>query len=302
MPAVSIVDLHVRFGDTVAVDRVSFEADHGSVTTVIGRNGAGKTTTMETAQGYHRPGRGTVRVLGMDPAADRRRLNPLIGSLLQEGGVYPAMRAGDAVRLFARYHSDPLDPDRLLDRVGLGAVSATPYRRLSGGEQRRLALALALVGRPRVVFLDEPTSGVDADGRGLIRQVVAELRADGVCVVLSTHELDEAERMADRIVVIDQGRVVAAAPLDELVMGQGLDVSFTSSGPVDRARVAQIIGCPVVEDADGRFRAARPLRDAEVSRFLAAIPELGIDPASLRVSQRTLEDVFLALTAAGRAG
>ncbi|MGH9153775.1 MAG: ABC transporter ATP-binding protein, partial [Acidimicrobiales bacterium] len=208
MPAVEARDLVVRYGPVVAVDGVSFDAAAGEVVALLGPNGAGKTSTVEALEGYRRPASGRVRVLGLDPCSQRVALAPSIGVMLQRGGVYPALGALDALRLFASYYPDPDDPGTLLDRVGLTAVAGTRWRRLSGGEQQRLSLALALVGRPSVAFLDEPTAGVDPAGRQAVRAAIAELRDRGACVLVATHELEEAERLADRVVIVDRGRVV----------------------------------------------------------------------------------------------
>src|SRR3954452_11523283 len=220
MAAVDISDLVVRYGAVTAVDGLSLSAGAGEVLALLGPNGAGKTTTVETAEGYRRPTAGTVRVLGLDPIADHRRLTPQIGVMLQQGGVYPGMGPLEALRLFSSYYDEPADPVALLDRVGLAAVAKTPWRRLSGGEQQRLALALALIGRPGVAFLDEPTAGVDPGGRLTIRAVISDLRAAGVSVLLTTHYLEEAERLADHVVIIDRGRVLTAGTPAELTSGQ----------------------------------------------------------------------------------
>src|SRR5579872_5296356 len=209
MPAVECSDLVVRYGSTTAVDGVSLGADFGEVLAVLGPNGAGKTSTIETLEGYRRPAAGSVRVLGFDPRAEHRSLVSHIGVMLQRGGAYPMLGPRRAIDLFAGYYPDPESTDELLDLVGLRGVERTPWRHLSGGEQQRLSLALALVGKPRVVFLDEPTAGVDPQGRLAIRRVITDLRDAGVCVLLTTHELEEAERLADRVVIIDHGRVVA---------------------------------------------------------------------------------------------
>lgn len=176
-PAIEVDDLVIRYGELVAVDRVSFTVAPGTICALLGPNGAGKTSTVETLEGYRRPSSGAVRVLGLDPVADHTALTARIGVMLQQGGVYTAMRPPDALRLFASYYDDPADPDELLDRVGLADRRRTTFRNLSGGEQQRLSLALALVGRPQVAFLDEPTAGIDPAGRQLIRSVVADLRA-----------------------------------------------------------------------------------------------------------------------------
>src|SRR5690606_5962552 len=214
--AVEVDELTVRYGDVVAVDGASFVAEAGRITAVLGPNGAGKTTTVETLEGYRRPTAGRVRVLGLDPVADHRALTERIGVMLQSGGVGPGVRAGEALRHAAALYPQPLPTGPLLERVGLAGKERRTWRQLSGGGQRRLALALALVGRPQVAFLDEPSSGVDPQGRLAIREVVAGLRDDGVTVVLTTHDLDEAERLADHVVILDRGRVVAAGTPDEL--------------------------------------------------------------------------------------
>ncbi|MHB8506797.1 MAG: ABC transporter ATP-binding protein, partial [Acidimicrobiales bacterium] len=240
MPAIEVEDLVVRYGDVVAVDGIDLAADQGQVLALLGPNGAGKTSTVESLEGYRRRAAGRVSVLGLDPARDHAALTRKVGVMLQKGGVYPGMSAGEAVRLFAAYYDDPLEPGALLDRVGLAGVARTPWRRLSGGEQQRLSLALALVGRPAVAFLDEPTAGVDVQGRQVIRAVVRDLRDDGVCVVLTTHELEEAERLADRLVIIDRGRVVAAGTPAELVTaGVGRSIRFGAPPGIDVVALAR---------------------------------------------------------------
>jgi ABC-2 type transport system ATP-binding protein len=192
VPAVVVHDLTIRYGtaaDVAAVNGLDLEAERGEVLVVLGPNGAGKTSTIEALEGYRRPTSGRISVLGLDPLTDHRQLTGRMGVMLQRGGVYPMLGPRRVLDLFARYYPDPLGSDALLDLVGLRSVATTPWRRLSGGEQQRLSLALALIGRPQVAFLDEPTAGVDPEGRLAIRAVVADLRRQGVCVVLTTHEL-----------------------------------------------------------------------------------------------------------------
>ena len=196
------------------MDDLDLVAERGQIVALLGPNGAGKTSTLEVLEGYRRPAGGEVRVFGFDPVADRRHLSPRVGVMLQRGGVYPGMGAREALQLFASYYRSPADPERLIDLLGLARVARTPWRRLSGGEQQRLSLALALVGRPRALFLDEPTSGVDPQGRQVMRKVISDLRDNGACVLLTTHDLEEAGRLADRLIVIDRGRVVAAGTQD----------------------------------------------------------------------------------------
>ena len=224
MPAVEVNGLTVRYGPAgapAAVDDLDLTAAAGEVLVVLGPNGAGKTSTVETLEGYRRPAAGRVRVLGLSPQDDHAALSGRVGVMLQRGGVYPMLGPRRVLRLFAGYYPAPVPAEELLELVGLRSVATTPWRHLSGGEQQRLSLALALVGRPEVAFLDEPTAGVDPEGRLAVRAVVAGLREKGVCVVLTTHELGEAEKMADRIVILSAGRVVLEGTPHGLTAGAG---------------------------------------------------------------------------------
>lgn len=300
MPALAVSGLVVRYGDVTAVDGVSFTASAGEVLALLGPNGAGKTSTIEALEGYRRPAGGTVRVLGLDPVADATALVPQIGVMLQSGGVYPGMSSREVLGLFASYYDDPVPVDELLGRVGLDAVAGTAWRRLSGGEQQRLSLALALVGRPEVVFLDEPTSGIDPQGRLVIRDVVRSLRDAGVCVLLTTHELEEAERLADRVVIIDHGRVVADGTPDELrSMAGGADdvVRFGARGGLDVVALgAALGGVAVVEERPGEYVVAAAPSPATVATLTAWLAEHDLPLADLRAGRQSLEDVFLRLT------
>jgi ABC-2 type transport system ATP-binding protein len=295
--AVTVSDLVVRYGDTVAVDHVSIEADAGQVLALLGPNGAGKTSTVETMEGYRSPAEGTVRILGLDPRADHRALTQRMGVMLQRGGVYPGMSPLEAVRLFAHYYDNPEEPDGLLFRVGLTDVARTPWRRLSGGEQQRLALALALIGRPWVAILDEPTAGVDPQGRLTIRSVIRELRSSGVCVLLTTHDLEEAERIADRIVIIDHGRVVAeGSPAELMAAGGGREIHFGAPPGLDAAALAQRVGAVVTEERPGEYRVMAEAKPATVAALTAWLAEQDLPLADLRAGREKLEDVFLRLT------
>jgi len=225
----------MRYGDTVAVDGLSLTVETHTITAVLGPNGAGKTTTLETCEGYRTPQSGSVRVLGLDPIRDARVLLPRIGVMLQEGGAWSGVRAVEMLRHLARLHAHPLDADLLAERLGLHECGRTPYRRLSGGQKQRLALAMAVVGRPELVFVDEPTAGMDPHARRTTWDLLRELRASGVTVVLTTHHMDEAERLADRIHILDRGRIVAAGTPNELTSdGRTLEDVFldlTTGGP-----------------------------------------------------------------------
>jgi ABC-2 type transport system ATP-binding protein len=301
MPAIDVSGLVVRYGAMTAVDGLDLRAEAGEVLALLGRNGAGKTSTVETIEGYRRPAAGTVRVLGLDPQRpdDHRRLTERVGVMLQTGGVYPAMSPREAVHLFASYYKHPQDPGALLDRLGLeGPVLTTPWRRLSGGEQQRLSLALALVGRPEVVFLDEPTAGVDPHGRLAIRAEVSALRDSGVCVMLTTHELTEAERLADRIVIIERGRVLAAGTPGELTaQSGGPSVRFGAPPGLDTAAMGRHLRAAVTEERPGEYRVAATGEPAMIAALAAWLADRDLPLSNLRAGSEPLEEVFLRLTA-----
>ena len=300
MPALDVSGLVVRYGDVTAVDGVSFSASGGEVVALLGPNGAGKTSTIEVLEGYRRPSGGSVRVLGLDPVADAASVMPRIGVMLQSGGVYPGMSALEVLGLFASYYDDPVPVATLLSQVGLDDVASTAWRRLSGGEQQRLSLALALVGRPSVVFLDEPTSGIDPSGRQVIRSVVRSLRDGGACVLLTTHELEEAERLADRVVIIDHGRVVAdgtPAALRSLSGGGAESVRFGAPAGLDvQGLGAALGGVRVVEEQPGEYLVDAAGSPSLVAALTAWLAEHDLALADLRAGRQSLEDVFLRLT------
>jgi len=295
-PVVEVTDLSLRYGETVAVDGLTMAVAAGSVTAVLGPNGAGKTSTLEACEGYRRPQSGSVRVLGQDPWRDGRRLRPRVGVMLQSGGVYPAVKAGEMLRHIAALHGQPLDTDSLLERVGLSKQAGTPYRRLSGGQQQRLSLAMAVVGRPELVFLDEPTAGLDPHARHATWDLVTDLRRDGVTVVLSTHFMDEAERLADQVVVVDHGRVVASGSPREL-MAHGARDRLRFSGPTP-TEVAGLLAELPPSSGVREIGPADYVVEGDLDPQLLAIvtswcAARGVMP---EVERRTLEDVFLELT------
>lgn len=295
--AVEVDDLVVRYGDVTAVRGVGFVAQAGQVTALLGPNGAGKTTTVETVEGYRSPSSGRVRVLGLDPIANHAEVSRRIGVMLQTGGVYPAMGPEQAIRLFASYYDCPLEPSALLDQVGLSGVARTPWRRLSGGEQQRLSLALALVGRPSVAFLDEPTAGVDPAGRLLIRDVIRALRDSGAAVLLTTHELEEASRLADAVVIVDRGQVVArGTPAELMASGGGSDIRFGAPPGIDVRDLAGRVGAQVTEVQPGDYRVEGSSSPGRVAALTTWLAEHDLPLADLRAERQTLEDVFLRLT------
>ena len=299
MAAVDVESLTITYGDVTAVDDLSFRAEAGEVTCVLGPNGAGKTSTIEALEGLRRPTSGRLSVGGLDPQADRAALTTRIGVMLQEGGIHPAVRVGEALRHAAALYPDPLPPGSLVEQLGLSGLEGRPYRRLSGGEQRRLALALALVGRPQVAFLDEPTAGVDPAGRQVIRQVVADLRNRGVTVLLTTHDLDEAERVADHVVIVTDGRLVAQGTVEALTRTAegGEHVRFRAPAGLDRRSLsAALDGAAVVEDAPGEYAVAVAPTPAAVAAITAWLAAHDLALGDLRAGRQRLEDVYLRLT------
>jgi ABC-2 type transport system ATP-binding protein len=292
----------MRYGPTTAVDGLTLEVAPHTITAVLGPNGAGKTTTLETCEGYRRPQAGTVRVLGMDPVADRRTLLPRIGVMLQSGGAWSGARAGEMVHHFARLHAHPLDVGLLMERLALHECGRTPYRRLSGGQQQRLGLAMALVGRPELVFVDEPTAGLDPQIRRTVWELLEELRADGVTVVLTTHYLEEAERLADRVHILDHGRLVASGSPLELTRGgtvATIRLVVTQPFPPGSPEVlaATLGGRTEVTVLDEvSLQVSGPADGSTLAKVAAWCETHDVLPESLTLGQRNLEDVFLELT------
>lgn len=296
MPVVEVEQLRITYGDVVAVDEVSFGADEGRITVVLGPNGAGKTSTIECLEGYRRPTAGSVRVCGLDPVGDRTALNHRVGVMLQRGGIYPGIRPIEALRLFAGYYDAARDPEELLGFVGLQHRARVPWRSLSGGEQQRLSLALAIIGRPEVVFLDEPTAGVDVAGRQLIRDLIRSLAGEGTTVVLTTHDLTEVEALADRIVIVDSGRVVADSTPDELLAGDGADAFSFRSPAIDVVALAAHLGVDVVEVESGKYRVSSPPSPSTIAALTAWLADHDVLLGDLQAGRQQLESVFLKLT------
>ncbi len=298
-PALEISDLVMQYGDLVAVDRLSLRLETGTVGAVLGPNGAGKTTTLETCEGYRRPHHGTVRVLGLDPWADRRRLLPRIGVMLQRGGAWSGVRALEMLRHAARLHRDPAPLEPLVERLGLTDLGRTPYRRLSGGQQQRLGLAVALVGRPEVLFVDEPTAGLDPQGRHVVWGLLREQRDAGVTVVLTTHLIEEAEQLADQVFVVDHGRLVASGTPAELTGAHAHgELVFDAKPGLDLTplRAALPGGFEVVEPTPGHYAVRGTLTPDVLARVMTWCADIGLLPDRLTLGRRTLEDVFLELT------
>ena len=297
-----VSDLRMAYGATTAVDGLSLTVARGSITAVLGPNGAGKTTTLETCEGYRKPHGGSVRVLGLDPQTQRRDLLPRIGVMLQSGGAWSGVRAVEMLRHVATLHAHPLDVPMLVERLGLESCGRTPYRRLSGGQQQRLALAMAVVGRPELVFVDEPTAGMDPQARRATWGLLDELRRDGVTIVLTTHYMDEAERLADQVHVIDRGRLIASGSPYELTRGTGsstIRLVLTEPFPPEAPASLQATlgaGTEVRPVTAHSLLITGPADASTLAKVSGWCDAHGVLPESLTLGQRTLEDVFLQIT------
>ncbi len=293
--SVVVENLSVSYGDLVAVDNVSFEAPSGGVTVILGPNGAGKTSTIEVCEGFRTAKSGSVRVLGLDPVSDHRALTERMGVMLQGGGVYPSARVSDVVSHFCALHNKGVNATQLIERVGLSNRSTGTWRKLSGGEQQRLSLALALAADPDVIFLDEPTSGVDIDGRDVIADIIRDLAARGTTVVLASHDMAEAEKVATHAVLFNSGKVIASGEITSLLTSRK-HLRFTSSEGLVPAELAVSINSPVVAIGDGVYEVASeptPQLMTRISQWLAdnSHPLLGVD-----MGTESLEDTYRRLT------
>jgi ABC-2 type transport system ATP-binding protein len=304
-PAVQVADLRKAYGGRTVLRGLSFEIGRGEIFALLGPNGAGKTTTVEIVEGYRRPDRGEVRVLGADPVRAGREHRARVGLMLQGGGgIDPRMTAREVVALHGRFHAKPRGTDELLAEVGLtGAVARTRYRRLSGGERQRVGLAVALVGRPDLVVLDEPTAGMDVEARGATRELLGRLRGEGVTMLVTSHDLGDVERLADRVAIIDRGRIASLGAPDEEASGATRVLRFrlaTALSEPDRrlleARIADGRGHVTLADdgGPGRYRiVGRDPDPALVALIAAWCAERGALIGELRTGGATLEERYL---------
>ena len=295
--AIEMNHLRVSFGSLEAVADVSLQVSYGEVVPLLGPNGAGKTTAVETLLGFRAPTEGTVRLHGLDPQRDHRDVVARTGALLQRGGVWFPMTPAQVLDLTAAYYDAPREPSELLALLDLERCARTPWRRLSGGEQQRTLLALALIGRPRVLVLDEPTTAVDPEGRQVIRALIAAEAARGCALLLTTHELDEAERVSDRLVILNHGTVIAQGRLDELA-GRP-EVVVEVSDEVDTDELAAALGCAVERTGSRTLRCASVSTPALVANLTAFLGDRGVSIVALR-TRATLEERYLELLAAQR--
>jgi ABC-2 type transport system ATP-binding protein len=290
--AIAVDGLVVAYGPKVAVDGLSFAVDPGEVVALLGPNGAGKTSTVETVEGYRPPTEGTVRVLGVEPARAQAELAKRLGVMLQEGGVPSRLSPAKVLGVTARFYDHPWPVAELMERVGLTAVASTPYRRLSGGEKQRLGLALALVGRPEVLVADEPTAGVDPVGKASIRALIEELRTQGVAVLVTGHELEEIDKVVDRVLILETGRLRAEGTPAELKARFGVrGVEFRVGGTLGEA----LGRLKLVRVGEGRYRVEGEPTPQLVADVLAALGAAGLEAEDLRTVTPSLEEVYLAV-------
>ncbi len=292
---IEVEHLGKRYGSNVAVEDVSFDVAEGEIFGILGPNGAGKTTTVECVEGLRRPDAGRISVLGLDPARDTGELRRRMGCQLQQSALPDHIRVREAIDLFASVTPGGPDPSSLIDRWGLADRSGASFSSLSGGQQQRLFVALALVNDPEVVFLDEMTQGLDPAARRTAWELITEIRAGGTTVVLVTHFMDEAERLCDRLVVVDRGRVVAIDTPQGLVarFGGGIRVLFSAPD----ADVSWLDGVRGVTGVSRHGPQVKVTGSGPVLALVASeLVSRGIVPDDLRVEQSTLEDVFLSIT------
>jgi ABC-2 type transport system ATP-binding protein len=313
-PAVLVSDVRKSYGTRQILAGVSFEVRRGQLLSLLGPNGAGKTTTVEILEGYRRADAGAVRVLGLDPATEGHALRPRIGLMLQEGGIDNRSTPREVLQLYARFYRDPESPDELLESVDLARAATTRYRRLSGGEKQRLSLAIALLGRPELLVLDEPTAGMDPAAKQATRERIAGLRAAGTTILLTTHELGDVERLADQVAVLDRGRIVAHGTPAELTGTGAPRVRFRLSAGLadgDGAALAAAAtwghapAARVMDRGAGHHYELEGLDDAPdpamVARLAAWCADRGLLITEMRLGAASLEERYLELVGADAA-
>ena len=298
---IEVENVHKRYGGTVAVDDVSFTVDEAEIFGILGPNGAGKTTTVECIEGLRTPDRGRIRVLGLDPRTDAAELHQQLGAQLQESALPERIEVGEALELYSSFYRTPADWVELMCTLGLDSKRHTQYRKLSGGQKQRLSVALALVGRPRIAVLDELTTGLDPQARREVWALIEGIRDRGVTIVLVTHLMEEAERLCDRVAVLDLGRVVAIDSPSALAAGAGVEqrIRFRPSIPLDDRLLTSL---PEVTGVTHRGGVVLVTGTGEVVNAVTSVlARNGIVAGQFRVEQASLEDAFVALTGHGAA-
>ncbi|MFF2524832.1 ABC transporter ATP-binding protein [Streptomyces liangshanensis] len=302
MAIIEVNGLRKAYGGRTAVDGVSFSVGEGEIFGILGSNGAGKTTTVECVEGLRTPDAGTVRVAGLDPVSDHEKVTRILGAQLQESELQPKLTVREALELYAAFHRAPAAWRPLAGRLGLEAVLRTRFAKLSGGQKQRLFIALALIGSPRVVVLDELTTGLDPRARRDTWSLIEEIRDSGVTVLLVTHFMEEAQRLCDRVAVIDRGRVAALDTPAGLISRSTAStvISFVPSRPLDDGELTGLPQAASVETTDGRIVINGT--DETVDAVVSLLARHHVTARQLRITDATLDDAFLDLTAPGAPG
>lgn len=295
-PVITVEHLHKAYGSTIAVDDVSFSVRPGEIFGILGRNGAGKTTTVECLSGLRVADRGRVDVLGLDPSQDRRELHERVGVQLQQSSLPPKIRVGEAVELYASFYRRPADPDHLLGVLGLATKRGAYFRDLSGGQKQRLSIVLALLGQPEIAILDELTTGLDPEARRETWGLIEAVRSRGVTILLVTHFMEEAERLCDRVALIDRGRVIALGPPAHLGE-QAATSKRVRLRASDRLDDKVLVALPEVSAVEHHGPDLVVVGSGNlVTAVVLAFDRAGLVAEDVRTEASTLEDAFLALT------
>ena len=301
MAVVEVQELYKHYGEVRAVDGLSFEVEEGEIFGMLGPNGAGKSTTVEIVEGIREMDRGLVRVLGLDPRADSSRLRNIIGIQLQSTSLYPRLNVREHLKMFGRLYERSRDPEEIIDLVGLRERVSGLAKDLSGGQQQRLSVGLALINDPEVVFLDEPTTGMDPQARRHLWDVVNGMRDRGKTVLLTTHYMEEAEHLCDRVAIVDHGKIIALDRPRRLIAEHFSEstITFESDGEPDLDGLRRLPAVTIAASNDGTVE----LFSADISSTIGALLEYAAENeiriADLHVRRATLEDVFLKLTGRG---
>jgi ABC-2 type transport system ATP-binding protein len=300
MPVIEVSGLHKEYGPKVAVDDVSFTVEAGEIFGILGPNGAGKTTTVECVTGLRTPDRGRISVLGLDPERDHAELREQVGVQLQDSQLPDKIRVREALELYASFYQQPADADELINRLGLSDRRDASFDKLSGGQKQRLSVALALIGTPKVAVLDELTTGLDPAARREVWGLISDIRANGVTVVLVTHFMEEAERLCDRLAVIDHGRVIATDTPSGLAGRAGGEqyIRFISPAPLAEDELAVLPEVHSVRREGDQFTVTG--NEEALQAVMSVLIRRGITARHLRVDQASLDDAFVALTGKGQ--
>jgi ABC-2 type transport system ATP-binding protein len=294
-PAVTIKNLAKRYGSVLAVDDVSFSIEEGEIFGIIGPNGAGKTTIVECISGLRVPDSGSISVYGFSPQRDRDRIREFVGVQLQETALPPRLRVGEALDLFASFYPSPLDPQEVLDSLGIEHLAGVAFKNLSGGQKQRLSIALALVGNPKIAILDELTTGLDPEARRETWALIERMRARGVTVILVTHFMDEAETLCDRVALINRGALRVLDTPEAIAAKAGVNrVRFVPSHPVDDETLRAVDGVQVIE-RKGRYVTVTGTGDLAAS-LMNALAAKGAQVSELEARSGNLDDAFIKLT------